>query len=147
MRRFSSPVPLGRLRSHPSQGKGAEKPKKQPKEQKVVGQQEELDDDDLPKDPRRRRVLERNRMAANKCRLRKRGEALALASREEAMEDRNRYLMTCFDSLTVEIYYLKTQLLQHTDCNCVLIQKYIANEAKMCADGMLACSSVFDTHG
>ncbi|KAF9775962.1 hypothetical protein IL306_005903 [Fusarium sp. DS 682] len=121
------------------------KPRKQSKEQKVAGQREKLDDD-LPKDPRRRRVLERNRMAANKCRLRKRDEALALASREEAMEDRNRYLMTCFDSLTVEIYYLKTQLLQHTDCNCVLIQKYIANEAKKCADGMLA-SSAFDTHG
>jgi hypothetical protein len=63
------------------------------------------------------------------------------------MEDQNRYVMTCFDSLTVETYYLKTQLLQHTDCNCVLIQKYIANEAKKCVDGMLACSSAFDTHG
>jgi hypothetical protein len=55
-------------------------------------------------------VLERNRIAANKCRLRKHDEALALASREEAMEDENRYLLTCFDSLKVEIYYLKTQL-------------------------------------
>jgi hypothetical protein len=131
----------------PKPRKRGRKPKKQLKEQKVSGQQEELDNDDLPKDPRRRRVLERNRIAANKCRLRKRDEALALASREEAMEDQNRYLMTLFDSLTVEIYHLKTQLLRHTKCNCVLIQKYIANEAKKCVDGMLACSSVFDTHG
>ncbi|KAJ9412741.1 hypothetical protein QL093DRAFT_2539991 [Fusarium oxysporum] len=136
----------GQAAESPKPRKRGRKPKKQPKEQKVAGQLEELDDDDLPKDPRRPRVLERNRMAANKCRLRKRDKALALASREEAMEDRNRYLMTCFDSLTVEIYYLKTQLLQHTDCNCVLIQKYIANEAKKCADGMLA-PSAFDTHG
>ncbi|KAF6527554.1 hypothetical protein HZS61_007856 [Fusarium oxysporum f. sp. conglutinans] len=136
----------GQAAESPKPRKRGRKPKKQPKEQKVAGQLEELDDDDLPKDPRRRRVLERNRMAANKCRLRKRDKALALTSREEAMEDRNRYLMTCFDSLTVEIYYLKTQLLQHTDCNCVLIQKYITNEAKKCADGMLA-PSAFDTHG
>ncbi|KAH7190250.1 hypothetical protein BKA60DRAFT_664425 [Fusarium oxysporum] len=137
----------GQAAESPKPRKRGRKPKKQPKEQKVAGQQEELDDDDLPKDPRRRRVLERNRMAANKCRLRKRDEALALASREEAMEDQNRCLMICFDSLTVEIYHLKTQLLQHTDCNCVLIQKYIANEAKKTVDGMLACSSAFDTHG
>ncbi|PNP85317.1 hypothetical protein FNYG_01334 [Fusarium nygamai] len=88
----------GQAAESPKPKNRGRKPKKQPKEQKVTGQQEELDDDDLPKDPRRRRVLERNRIAANKCRLRKRDEALALASREETMEDQNRYLMTCFDS-------------------------------------------------
>ncbi|KAI3572958.1 hypothetical protein IWW34DRAFT_636091 [Fusarium oxysporum f. sp. albedinis] len=127
--------------------KRGRKPKKQPKEQKVAGQQEELDDDDLPKDPRRRRVLERNRIAANKCRLRKRDEALALASREETMEDQNPYLMTCLDSLTVEVYHLKTQLLRHTECNCVLIQNYIANEAQRCVDRLVACSTAIDTYG
>ncbi|KAF4943128.1 hypothetical protein FSARC_15033, partial [Fusarium sarcochroum] len=95
---------------------------------KDSGQQDELadDDDGLPADPRQRRILERNRIAATKCRLRKRGEASALASREKAMEDQNRSLSACFDSLTAELYYLKTELLRHTDCNCVLIQKYIA---------------------
>ncbi|KAF4345757.1 hypothetical protein FBEOM_275 [Fusarium beomiforme] len=131
----------------PKSRKRGRKLKKQPKEQKVTGQQEELDDDDLPKDPRRRRVLERNRIAANKCRLRKRDEALALASREETMEDQNRYLMTCLDSLTVEVYHLKTQLLRHTECNCVLIQNYIANEAQKCVDRLVACSTAFDTYG
>ncbi|PNP85339.1 hypothetical protein FNYG_01329 [Fusarium nygamai] len=131
----------------PKSRKRGRKPKKQPKEQKVTGQQEELDDDDLPKDPRRRRVLERNRIAANKCRLRKRDEALALASREETMEDQNRYLMTCLDSLTVEVYHLKTQLLRHTECNCVHIQNYIANEAPKCVDRLVACSTAFDTYG
>ncbi|CEI66695.1 unnamed protein product [Fusarium venenatum] len=102
-----------------------------------------LDEDDLPRDPRRRRILERNRIAATKCRLRKRDEASALASQEQAMEDQNRYLSSCFDSLTAEIYHLKTQLLQHTDCNCILIQKYISNEAKKTVDGLLACPSNF----
>lgn len=123
--------------------KRGRKPKKQLKDQDSFGPQGEVDDDDLPKDPRRRRILERNRIAATKCRLRKRDEASALASREQAMEDQNRYLSTCFDSLTAEIYHLKTQLLQHTDCNCILIQKYIANEAKKSVDGLIACSSSF----
>ncbi|KAH6957528.1 hypothetical protein BKA56DRAFT_502281, partial [Ilyonectria sp. MPI-CAGE-AT-0026] len=104
---------------------------------------ESNDDDDLPKDPRRRRILERNRVAATKCRLRKRDEASALASREQAMEEKNRYLSTCFDQLTAEIYHLKTQLLRHTDCNCALIQKYIANEARKSVDGLLSFSSAF----
>ncbi|KAF4436075.1 hypothetical protein F53441_13336 [Fusarium austroafricanum] len=137
---------FGQAPESPKPRKGDRKPKKQPKEEKVADQQEEFDDDNLPKDPRRRRVLERNRIAANKCRLRKRDEALALASQEAAMEDQNRYLMTCLDSLTVEIYHLKTQLLRHTRCNCVLIQNYIANEAQKCVNRLVACSTAFDTY-
>ncbi|KAF4345225.1 hypothetical protein FBEOM_816 [Fusarium beomiforme] len=127
--------------------KRGRKPKKQPKEQKAAGQQGEVNDDDLPKDPRRHQVLERNRIAANKCRLRKRDEALALTSREEAMKDQNRYLLTCLNSLKAEIYHLKTELLRHTECNCVLIQNFIANEAHKCVDRGAACSTAFDTYG
>ncbi|CAM1507434.1 Fc.00g070750.m01.CDS01 [Cosmosporella sp. VM-42] len=144
---FSESSASGLAVESPKPRKRGRKPKKQPKEEKTTGQDEELDDDDLPKDPRRRRILERNRIAATKCRLRKRDEASALASREQAMEDQNRYLSTCFDSLTAEIYHLKTQLLRHTDCNCKLIQKYIANEAQKSVDGLLACSSAFHSYG
>ncbi|KAH7244051.1 uncharacterized protein BKA55DRAFT_540966 [Fusarium redolens] len=134
---------LGAVPSSPKQKKRGRKPKGGANESGKFRQEIELDEDDLPKDPRRRRILERNRIAATKCRLRKRDEASALASQEQAMEDQNRYLSSCFDSLTAEIYHLKTQLLQHTDCNCVLIQKYIANEAKKTVDGLLSCSSAF----
>ncbi|KAM0200403.1 hypothetical protein ACHAPA_004869 [Fusarium lateritium] len=128
---------------NPQQKKRGRKPKGGPKDPQKVHHDIGLDEDDLPKDPRRRRILERNRIAATKCRLRKRDEASALASQEQAMEDQNRYLSSCFDSLTTEIYHLKTQLLQHTDCNCVLIQKYIANEAKRTVDGLSSCTSAF----
>ncbi|KAH7310440.1 hypothetical protein B0I35DRAFT_411957 [Stachybotrys elegans] len=90
----------------------------------------------LPSNPRKRRVLERNRLAANKCRVRKRDHASALATREQEVEDQNRYLTNCFDSLMAEVYTLKNQLLRHTDCNCVLIQKYIAHEAKRAVRNM-----------
>ncbi|KAH8657236.1 hypothetical protein BGZ61DRAFT_371465 [Ilyonectria robusta] len=126
--------------------KRGQNPKIEPKEPAKARRKQKggsNDDKDLPRDPRRRRILERNRIAATKCRLRKRDEASALASREQVMEDQNRYLSTCFDQLTAEIYHLKTQLLRHTDCNCVLIQKYIANEARKSVDGLLSCSSAF----
>lgn len=132
---------LAAVPGSPKQKKRGRKPKGAPKESGKARQQIELDEEHLPKDPRRRRILERNRIAATKCRLRKRDEASALASQEQAMEDQNRYLSSCFDSLTAEIYHLKTQLLQHTDCNCVLIQKYISNEAKKTVDGLVACPS------
>ncbi|KAF4987569.1 hypothetical protein FGRMN_10282 [Fusarium graminum] len=125
----------------PQPRKRGRKPKGVAKDLRKAHHEIDLGGDDLPRDPRHRRVLERNRLAATKCRLRKRDEASALASQEQAMEDQNRYLSSCFDSLTTEIYHLKTQLLQHTDCNCVLIQKYIANEAKKTVDGLTSCCS------
>ena len=97
-----------------------------------------LGKDGAPNDPQRRKVLERNRIAATRCRIRKRDEALRLASCEQAMEDQNRQLSACFDSLRAEIYTLKTQLLQHADCGCLLIQEYIANEAKKSVDILLS---------
>ena len=137
----------GQAVGSPKPRKRARKPKKQLKEQKVAGPQEELNGDGLPKDPRKRRIVERNRIAATKCRTRKRDEASALVSLEEAMEDKNRYLSSYVDSLNAEVYYLKTQVLRHTHCNCVLVQKYIASEATKCVDGLLACSSAISMHG
>jgi hypothetical protein len=62
--------------------------------------------------------------------VRKRNEASALASREQTLEDQNKYLYTHYKSLSTEIYLLKTELLRHMNCNCTLIQEYITNEAR-----------------
>ncbi|KAH6976641.1 hypothetical protein EDB80DRAFT_829314 [Ilyonectria destructans] len=131
----------------PKPKKRGRKPKSELKEPGKARRKERLDDEEFPKDPRRQHIHERNRIAAAKFRLQKRDKASALASLEQAMEDQNRYLSTYFDSLTAEIYHLKMQLLQHTDCNCVLIQKYIANEAKKSVDSLLSCSSAFQLDG
>ncbi|KAM6507188.1 hypothetical protein FALCPG4_018570 [Fusarium falciforme] len=135
----SVPAPESPKRKKRGRKPNSEQPKEPGKRRRKV----ELDEGDLRKDSQRRRILERNRIAAAKCHLRKRDEASALASREQAMKDQNRYLSTCFDALTAEIYHLKTQLLQHTDCSCVLIQTYITNQAKKTVDGLLSCSSAF----
>lgn len=140
---LSEPSAPGFIAESPKPKKRGRKPKSEPKEPGKARRKGRLDDEEFPKDP----ILERNRIAAAKCRLLKRDEASALASREQVMEDQNRYLSTYFDSLTAEIYHLKMQLLGHTDCNCVLIQKYIANEAKKSVDGLLSCSSAFQLGG
>lgn len=74
--------------------------------------------------------LERSRVASNKFRERKRNEIAQLESEEYTIEDSNRQLRSMLDSLTSEILSLKMQLLQHTDCNCELIQAYITKEAQ-----------------
>ncbi|KAG6037439.1 hypothetical protein E4U41_005103 [Claviceps citrina] len=72
---------------------------------------------------------ERSRMASNKFRARKRNEIAQLESEEYSIEDANRNLRSVLDSLTSEILALKMQILQHTHCNCELIQEYINKEA------------------
>ncbi|MBD2358787.1 bZIP transcription factor [Tolypothrix sp. FACHB-123] len=109
--------------------------------------QEPEDDDDFSEEladtdelyslnPQRHLVLERNRVAATKCRRRKRSEASMLASSEQEIEETHRYLSATASALRNEAYLLKTKLLEHTDCNCVLIQRYIAHEAKRSVDRM-----------
>ena len=68
-------------------------------------------------------------MASNKFRVKKREDARRLKADEEDMERTNRDLSSCVADLTLEVYQLKIRLLQHTDCDCSLIQSYIANEA------------------
>lgn len=143
----SEPSAPGLIAESPKPKKRGRKPKSEPKEPGKARQKGRLDDEEFPKDPRRQHIRERNRIAAAKFRLRKRDKVSALASREQAMENQNRYLSTYFNSLTAEIYYLKMHLFQHTDCNCVLIQKYIANEAKKSVDSLLSCSSAFQLDG
>ncbi|KAL5603950.1 hypothetical protein FOVSG1_006700 [Fusarium oxysporum f. sp. vasinfectum] len=76
-----------------------------------------------------KKVQERNRIASNKFRAKKKEEERKLESEEEDMERINRDLSTCVTDLTLQVHDLKMKLLQHTDCDCALIQEYIANEA------------------
>ncbi|RKK26442.1 hypothetical protein BFJ67_g16651 [Fusarium oxysporum f. sp. cepae] len=76
-----------------------------------------------------RKVQERNRIASNKFRIRKQEDERKLKSAEKDMEQINRDLSTCATDLTLQVHNLKMKLLQHTDCDCALIQEYIANEA------------------
>lgn len=132
----SKPEPKKRTRKAPKQAPIQPPAEGLQEAEEARKQTAELDSLSSPK-PVRTKVLERNRVAATKCRTRKRSEASTLAQCEQEMEDRNRQLSATFEELRHEIYVLKTQLLQHNSCNCVLIQKYIANEAKKSVDKLV----------
>ncbi|KAH7113357.1 hypothetical protein EDB81DRAFT_670322 [Dactylonectria macrodidyma] len=75
-------------------------------------------------------IQERNRIASNKLRAKKREALLRLKSSEKDIERIQRDLSTCVADLTLEVYELKMQLLQHSGCNCALIQNYLVHESQ-----------------
>ncbi|KAF4440037.1 hypothetical protein F53441_12408 [Fusarium austroafricanum] len=104
-------------------GRGSKaKPASQPAEESSPQSDDELDEYS-------RKVQERNRVASNKFRVKKREHAKKLRADEENMEQTNRKLLSSVSDLTQQVYELKMKLLQHTDCDCRLIQEYIANQA------------------
>ncbi|KAG8666798.1 hypothetical protein FPOAC2_11926 [Fusarium poae] len=87
-------------------------------------------DQDQEYDNHSKKVQERNRIASNKFRVKKREDTIKLRIDEEDIERANRDLNNCVSDLTMEVYDLKMKLLQHTDCDCALIKDYIASEAR-----------------
>jgi hypothetical protein len=83
-----------------------------------------------------KRVRERNRIAANRFRARKKEDLTKLQCDEQAMEQRHMMLTSCVNDLKDEILYLKTQLLQHTSCSCTLIHHHIEKEAQRYTDAL-----------
>ncbi|KFA53379.1 hypothetical protein S40293_09400 [Stachybotrys chartarum IBT 40293] len=89
----------------PKQKKRGHKTKKFPEPPTLPSDPKpEGDGDTFPIDPHRRHILESNRIAATKFRLRKRDEASALATMQQAVKDQNRHLSSSFDSLLAEKY-------------------------------------------
>ncbi|RKL21392.1 hypothetical protein BFJ72_g14904 [Fusarium proliferatum] len=84
-------------------------------------------DDEL--DEYSRKMQERNRVASNKFRVKRREHVKKLRADKEDIEQTNCKLLSSVSDLTQQVYELKMKLLQHTDCNCRLIQEYIANQA------------------
>jgi hypothetical protein len=123
-----------------SRSKAATKPPPPPpqskKEEEDEDDDDEYGDEDAEADPEEefdahsKKVQERNRIASNKFRIKKREDAIKLRADEEDMERANRKLNNCVSELTLQVYDLKMKLLQHTDCDCSLIQDYIATEAQ-----------------
>ncbi|KAH8659721.1 hypothetical protein BGZ61DRAFT_565060 [Ilyonectria robusta] len=81
-------------------------------------------------DDRIKVIQERNRIASNKFRAKKSEDLLRLKSSEQDIEHIHRDLSTCVANLTLEVYELKMQLLQHSGCNFALIQSYLVHESQ-----------------
>ncbi|KIL90034.1 hypothetical protein FAVG1_06772 [Fusarium avenaceum] len=74
---------------------------------------------------KKRTKLEQNRLAAAKCRDRKRDLANVLNNEMEVLKDRHDQLSSYYNQLRSEVVRLKTEVLRHGDCDCDFIQRYI----------------------
>ncbi|KAJ0114761.1 hypothetical protein J7T55_004502 [Diaporthe amygdali] len=71
----------------------------------------------------------RNRNAAVKCRAKTKAAATSLEATERAESLRHQQLSATFRGLQAEVFVLKTELLQHGNCEDHVIQDYLKNTA------------------
>ncbi|KND01298.1 uncharacterized protein SPPG_03108 [Spizellomyces punctatus DAOM BR117] len=84
-------------------------------------------------DEKRKRFLERNRLAASKCRMKKKQWLQDLENRSTDASAKNRQLQMIVTQLKEEVMMLKNQLLLHRNCSCNVIQQYISTSSQFTA--------------
>ncbi|KAI7876614.1 hypothetical protein K492DRAFT_210256 [Lichtheimia hyalospora FSU 10163] len=80
------------------------------------------DDDD---DEQRKKLLERNRLAASKCRQKKKQWVQDLENKSEQVVKKNQELHSMLAGLREECLQLRNELLAHGNCGCSLVQTYL----------------------
>lgn len=74
-------------------------------------------------------MLELNRIAASKCRQRKKEFVSDVEETKNALETQYRQLLAEVNGLQAEISQMKNQLMSHASCNGPKIDRWIENEA------------------
>jgi hypothetical protein len=74
--------------------------------------------------------LEKNRIAANKCRQKQKRHVHSLEEQERALESQREDLLALSKTLQEEVLGLRNEVLKHGYCNSPLIQNYIATTAR-----------------
>lgn len=97
---------------------------------KSIQDESGLQDDEV----KRERFLKRNRVAASKCRQKKKEYINGLEERARELTSTRNHLMAYVASLKDEIIALKTEMLKHSNCNCVAIQEYLRREASLLSE-------------
>ncbi|KAG0277471.1 hypothetical protein BGZ96_002850 [Linnemannia gamsii] len=87
-------------------------------------------EEDSP-EAKRQKFLERNRMAASKCREKKRLQTLKTIEDADVITARNQALHETLDELQEEVRTLKNLILCHRDCGCDVIQKFVQSSFKV----------------
>ena len=82
-----------------------------------------------PEDEKRNKFLERNRVAASKCRQKKKEWTSNLESRARELQASKNELAMMVCSYKDEIMFLKGEMLKHTTCGCDRIRNYLTQEA------------------
>jgi bZIP transcription factor len=93
-------------------------------------------------DDKRSQFLERNRVAASKCRQKKKQWTSNLEQRARELQANKTSLALLVSSLREELLYLKGQALKHTTCDCNSVRDYLARHAET----SLPCRHLDNTH-
>lgn len=94
-----------------------------------------LTDSTKPEDVRRSKFLERNRVAASKCRQKKKEWTQNLEDRGRNLQKDNSNLRILVDSLRQETLFLKGEMLRHSGCECPQINEYLKTGASVLPGG------------
>jgi len=82
-----------------------------------------------PEDVRRFKFLERNRVAASKCRQKKKEWTNNLETKARELQKNNSNLRIMVESLRQEMVFLKSEMLKHSSCDCPAIHEYLQSGA------------------
>lgn len=93
-------------------------------------------------DEKRNQFLERNRIAASKCRRKKKEWTANLEQRARELQASKTSLGMLVTSLREELLYLKGEALKHTTCDCNNIREYLARPGAT----SFSCSHVENAH-
>ncbi|KAK8181021.1 hypothetical protein BC567DRAFT_222189 [Phyllosticta citribraziliensis] len=123
---------MNRKREASSEGKSStSSPRTRSRKNSTVEPSEDLDADEQLK---REHFLERNRMAAHKCRQKKKEWVVSLDERCRALQADNTILHARRTALLSELFDLKNAAFAHSDCRYGPIDRFIEVEAsKVCA--------------
>jgi hypothetical protein len=84
---------------------------------------------------KRDKFLERNRVAASKCRQRKKEWVNGLEEAKNGLETQNAHLQMEYNGLLGEVSRMKNQIMAHANCHDPNIDKWIENEARKFVQG------------
>ncbi|RFU72914.1 bzip transcription factor [Trichoderma arundinaceum] len=79
---------------------------------------------------KKEQIKQRNRVAASKCRMKKKEKVDELKEMKSSLEQRNNDLHQEYQRLRREIGQVKSDLIHHTECNDPNIDRWVENEAK-----------------
>ncbi|KAL7904009.1 hypothetical protein GGI35DRAFT_248928 [Trichoderma velutinum] len=79
---------------------------------------------------KKEQIKQRNRVAASKCRQKKKAKLDELKEMKSSLEGRNNDLRMEYQRLRQEIGQVKSDLIHHTECNDSNINRWVKNEAK-----------------
>ena len=102
----------------------------------VAGKPSPADSHGKNDDVKRERFLKRNRVAASKCRQKKKEYIGNLEERARELTSNRNHLLAYVATLKDEIIALKSELLNHSECDCVAIRDYLRREASLLSEHM-----------